>query len=483
MSEKKGVLEKAINNVESQIANIPHNQQKNKKEEVEEEKLIVEFQLDIDELNKTNKKLAKKVTKRDEQLEKQEKLLGEENELRLEMQKKAKEATKEANKERYEKEQIEKKLENMLRDYNNIKQELDAYKEEERIQKEQGNHVDSVRLEFNKYKENAERQIEALKNGHKTLLKKLRGEKMNRVGSDRKAKKEFKRAEIHLKKIHSKDKKINKLNTALTEHKDQIQYLQTRLEQVSNIDLSEYQISEILSHLMRTLSSSNLTEFKMLENLNALYQSLQEKRKTKKNTIDLEIGYITKGENEIPLFIPTSSSGQYMLTNPQELKFFNGDPCRVLTYKDGTAELRYVYKEMELEESEEITLEDKLKLRKAREIQDKKSNGINEIFLEAIKDHSILVLTGKNIGGYRRLLDRYAENIEITNAYQSGYKNAKRKIDKADIVIACTDSISHTITEYVKEHASDKTRLVYELNPLEMTAVIYEQSKQKLIYI
>src|SRR5690625_3048654 len=476
---KDSVIDTLTEKVRQEVnEKVPH--RASKAEEEQQKKAVKDeiqgYKIDIKELTITSKRWHKKYMKKDKELQKAK---NDNEKMKKELEGRQQEVNrqiKEVKRYRYMNGKVEEERDEFSEELTELKKELLIYKQAERQQKESGTHIETVKQEFDEYRKQAEitqstleEKLTKLQKQNKNLKKEVRGQQKGRSKVDRARKQAIEESQ-------NKDKKIKNLLRIQGENKQREKDYEDQIRSLREQNTEEVTPKERIEDLTIHLTTESVSDYEGVVEFYKVYKRMVQQKKREESIEGKKNGYILKEGKAF--FIALDGSKPRKITNPKKLKIRDGDVCRAILIRGGIAELDYIYKEYN-NSLREFTVEEKLKLKETNKVRKGKKKNINSQFMEVIYEKNVLVISAKGLDSYKEYLGRYGNVVKFENPYDTGLQSLFREIDKADIVVVRADATSHSVTDYLKEHAKSKTGFVYDASPKEVTNTIYKQATQK----
>lgn len=468
---KDNFVEELTSKTKEKLNGIPHRLEKGKQRDRKQDQqdYIKGLEEDVEQLILTSNRWLKKYNKKQKDLENErvenKKLKEEIHDLNVDKNKLLKD-TKQLN---YKVNKATENEESIEKELTDIKQQLLIYKQKERKEIEQGIHVETLQKEFEAYKAEAEEKIRSLKGElavqkrrNKNIVKSVNGEKRSKRRKDTEIEK-------LIEEIKERDKSIEKHKEGKAVLRNTIENYKKRIKELTEKE-SQQSLEEVVKAIEYDTEKLNEQDLNTLEKMYQTYKSLLQKKEREDQILEVKNGYIVKDKE--PFFISLDNQKPIKVTNPKHLILKDGDVCRVYILKGGIAEVDIIHKDNDYKT---FTLEEKLKLKEVQKAgRDKKK--IHPQFLDKVHDKNVVVITAKGVQSYQSYLGKYRNAVVFINPYDMGLKQIYNLIDKADIVVARTDAVPHSVSDYLKENWKEKTSLGYKLSSKALAGIIYNQA-------
>lgn len=457
---------------------VPHRADKIEKKKAEDKKIkeqINSYKQKIKELEKESNKWNKKYNRKNKEMETSGKKIRNLENFISKQDKEMNSYVKKLKQVKYELDTIKKDYQSCVTDLSNTKEELFLYQEREKKQKEQGLHVPTVLEEFEQYKKEKSLELQRLRNENKLLKTKNKRVREHLKGVNKRVEKDKRKKVNQSKVVREKDQRIRKLLAKQGEYKQQVAEYRKRFDSLREQATREKTFEDMVQELLDNLSTDTVSDFSGVEKLYREYKRTLQQKKREDSIEGVKNGYILKEGKTF--FMSLDESPPRKLNNPKRLRVNDGDACRVFLIKGGTAELDYIYQDTGYSNTR-LTVEEKLKLKETSNLRKGKKYKVNEKFMEVVYDKQVIVISAKGLDRYKEYLGRYGNVIKFINPYDTGTKSVFSSIDKADVVVVRPDAVAHSITDYIKENAKDKTTFVYNASAKDVTSAIYRGAVQ-----
>lgn len=479
----ENVIEGITGKIKDELNDIPHRVDKKKKESKKKlkQKELERAYLDhIKEEQQQNKKLIRKLKKETEKTEsiqkKNEKLESRINNLEKDYKQEIKHLKRDLFESKKEMEQEQDKN----KEIENLKKQIKSYQDDFNWYKEQGIDLRTIQQDLIEYKQEVSEKLDESKKREQHYKKQCeamrRKTKRNRKQSIKhhRKQKQFKEENGHI------SDKLGRYKEIVREKDIEIKDLHKEVLELTRERKGNITVQDALNVIEKELTIKSVKRFGRLEKLYGTYEKLKQERYEKDNLKSIEYGYVIHQKGQI-LFQSVDGGKPYKVTNKFFMYVKNNAVCKVKRYRNGENIISDIYKDMkELGKYNDLTetVEQRLKTNNSKKKNDTKSVSVGEDFIKTVAPYKVLVLSSKDLKSYQTYLHGSHNNVEFISPYSEGERKVQSLIDKADIVAVRPDAVAHSVTNYLKSTAKDKTVFCYDASPNTLAVGIYTKVKE-----